>query len=191
LLRAYEGIFDQPVSVSEKMMAGLMKKDVEEVKKQLTQLQQSGIISYQPQKDTPQLLLLRNRIKAEDIVINMVAYEKRKELFQKRMKQMVSYVREEAECRSRIIGSYFGDDNIRSCGICDNCLRQKTTTLSKEEFETLYHRIINMVKYETLHTKDLLQKLNGVKKEKAWKVLEFLQAENKIEVDTSGWVRLK
>jgi ATP-dependent DNA helicase RecQ len=191
LLRAYEGIFDQPVPVSEKMLAGLLKKDAEEVKKQLTQLQQAGIISYQPQKDTPQLLLLRNRVRAEDIVINMVAYEKRKELFQKRMKQMVSYVKEEAECRSRIIGSYFGDNNIRSCGICDNCIRQKAASLSKEEFETIHHRIINIVKYESLHTKDLLLKLNGIKKEKAWKMLEFLQAENEIEMDAGGWVKLK
>jgi len=37
----------------------------------------------------------------------------------------------------------------------------------------------------------LLLKLSGVKKEKAWKVLEFLQAENEIEMDKSGWVRLK
>ena len=168
-----------------------MKKDADEVKKQLTQLHQAGIIEYQPQKDTPQLLLLRNRIKAEDITINMTAYNKRKEQFQRRMKQMVSYVKEEGECRSRITGSYFGDSNIRSCGICDNCLRQKAATLSKEEFEILHHRIINMVKYDSLHTKDLLLKLNGIKKEKAWKVLEFLQAENKIEMDSNGRVRLK
>lgn len=191
LLRAYEGIFDQPVPVSEKMMAGLMKIDVTEIKNQLLQLQQAGIISYQPQKDTPQLLLLRNRIKAEDIVINMLAYEKRKEGFQKRVKQMLGYVKEEAGCRSHIIGSYFGDTNIRPCGICDNCLRQKTTTLSKEEFEALHHRIINIVKYESLHTKDLLQKLNGIKKEKVWKVIEFLQAEKEIEMDKTGWVKLK
>jgi ATP-dependent DNA helicase RecQ len=191
LLRAYEGIFDQPASISERMMAGLMKKEVEEIKKHLTELQRSGIIEYHPQKDSPQLYLLRHRIKAEDITINMVAYNKRKEQFQQRMKQMVSYVKEEAGCRSRIIGSYFGDNNIRSCGICDNCLRQKASALSKEEFETIHHRIINMVKYETLHTKDLLLKLNGIKKEKAWKVLEFLQAENKIEMDSSGFIKLR
>jgi ATP-dependent DNA helicase RecQ len=191
LLRSYEGIFDQPASVSERMMAGLMKIDAEEVKKQLLQLHQHGVIEYRPQKDTPQLYMLRNRIKAEDISINMVAYNKRKEQFQRRMKQMVSYVKEEGECRSRIIGSYFGDSAIRPCGICDNCLRQKAINLTKEEFETLHHRIINMVKYESLHTKDLLLKLNGIKKEKAWKVLEFLQAENKIEMNSSGFVRLK
>lgn len=104
---------------------------------------------------------------------------------------MLGYIREEAECRSRIIGSYFGDNNIRSCGICDNCLRQKAAVLSKEEFETLHHRIINMVKYESLHTKDLLKKLNGIKKEKVWKVIELLQAENAIEMDKTGWVKLK
>ena len=191
LLRAYEGIFDQPTSISEKVIAGLMKKDVEEVKLELKLLNQSGIISYQPQKDSPQLYLLRNRIKAEDITIDMIAYNKRKNQFQQRMKQMVNYIKEEAECRSGIIGSYFGDDKIRACGICDNCLKQKAAHLTKEEFELLHHRIINIVKYESLHTKDLLLKLNGIKKEKAWKVIEFLQAENKIEMDKNGWVKLK
>ena len=104
---------------------------------------------------------------------------------------MVHYVKEATECRSRMIGSYFGDNNIRPCGICDNCIRQKSSTLTKEEFEALHHRIINIVKYESLHTKDLLQKLSGVKKEKAWKVLEFLQAENEIELDGSGFIKLK
>lgn len=191
LLRAYEGIFDQPTSISEKMIAGLMKAEVDDVKKQLIQLQQAGIIEYQPQKDTPQLFLLRNRIKAEDISINMVVYNKRKEQFQKRIKQMLDYVKDEVACRSRIIGSYFGDLAIKPCGICDNCLKQKATSLTKEEFEALHHRIINMIKYESLHTKDLLLKLNGIKKEKAWKVIEFLQAENKIEMDAAGRVKLK
>jgi ATP-dependent DNA helicase RecQ len=37
----------------------------------------------------------------------------------------------------------------------------------------------------------LLEKLNGVGKEKAWKVIEFLQAENKIEMDRAGLIKLK
>jgi ATP-dependent DNA helicase RecQ len=191
LLRAYEGIFDQPVPVSEKVIAGLTKTDPELVKNQLLQLDQAGIIAYTSQKDTPQLYFLRNRNKAEDITIDLQAYRKRKEQFQKRMKQMANYVQETSLCRSVIIGNYFGDSTISVCGICDNCLRQKATELNKEEFQTLHHRIINMVKYESLHTRELLLKLNDIKKEKAWKVLEFLQAENMIEMDAGGWVKLK
>jgi len=190
LLRAYEGIFDQPAPISEKMMAGLLKIDYEEVKKQLHLLHTMGIIAYQPQKDTPQLFLSINRIKAEDVRIDMAAYIKRKEQFQRRMKQMLEFVDGNTACRSQVIGFYFGDEKIKACGICDNCLRQKASILSKEEFETLHHRIINLIKLEPLHTKDLLLKLNGVKKEKAWKVIEFLQAENKISVNKTGLVSL-
>jgi len=191
LLRSYEGIFDQPTSISEKMMAGLMNKDVEEVKKQLLQLHQSGIIEYRPQKDTPQIFLLRKRIKAEDISINMVAYNQRKEQFQRRMKQMVSYVNEQSECRSRIIGVYFGDAKMKACGICDNCLRKKAINISKEEFENLNQHIIMLLKDTPLHTKELLLKLNSIKKEKILRMLEFMQAENKIYTDAIGRVWLK
>ncbi|MFI5133108.1 MAG: ATP-dependent DNA helicase RecQ [Chitinophagales bacterium] len=191
LLRAYEGIFDHQVSISEFVLSGLMKKDIEEVKKQLHELNRSGIIEYIPQKNNPQIFLLRSRIKTEDLSINMAGYNKRKEKFRLRVKQMIHFVKEKAECRSRIIASYFGDASLRPCSICDNCLRLKATAVTKEEFDTINHRIINTVKYEPMHTRELLLKLTGVKKEKAWKVIEFLQAENKIELDKSGWVRMK
>ena len=190
LLRSYEGIFDRPTSISENIVAGLMRKDTADIKKQLLLLHQSAIIEYRPQKDTPQILFLQPRIKAEDITINMVAYTARKEQFQRRIKQMTSYVKEENKCRSQIIGTYFGDTAIKACGICDNCLCQKTLQLSKEEFEIIHQRIINLIKDAPLHTKDLLLKLTGVKKEKAWSVIDFLQAENIIEMDGNGRVKL-
>ena len=40
-------------------------------------------------------------------------------------------------------------------------------------------------------SKELLDRLGSFKKEKAWMVIEFLQAEDKLEVDKAGWVRLK
>ena len=191
LLRAYEGIFDHPSFISELMIAQLLKKNIEEVKLQLTQLDNAGIIEYIPRKDSPQLLLLRSRVKAEELIINMTAYNQRKTRFQQRTKVMCQYIKEEIKCRSRIVGSYFGDDALKPCGICDNCLRQKSITLSKEEFETIHASILDIVKKEPLPVKELLQKLNGIKKEKAWKVIEFIQAENKIEIGSTGLVIMK
>ncbi len=191
LLRAYEGIYDQQVPVSEKFVASLLKNDAAAIKKQLLELHHSGVIDYQPQKDSPQILLPRGRIKAEDITIDMAAFNQRKERYLRRVKEIVRYVKETTECRSRIIGIYFGDEHIKTCGICDNCLRQKAVNLTKEEFDQLHHLVINLVKYESLPVKELLLKLNGVKKEKAWKVIGFLQAENKIEMDANGYIHLK
>ena len=191
LLRSYEGIFDYFTPVSELVLAGLLQKEVPVVKNELSLLHRFNLIDYRPQKDNPQILLLRNRVKTEDLTIDMQAYLRRKEKFQLRVKKIIHFIKEKTECRSRMIGSYFGDAATRSCGVCDNCLRLKAIPMSKEEFETIHLRILTTVKYEPLPAKELLVKLNGIKKEKAWKVIEFLQAENKIEMDPGGWVRLK
>jgi ATP-dependent DNA helicase RecQ len=191
LLRAYDGIFDQPVYVSELIIAQLLKSGKDDVMKQLKELHRYGIIDYRPLKDQPQLLFLRQRIRAEDLSIDMTGYNKRKEKFVLRVKTMTHYINEKSECRSRMIGNYFGDMSIRSCGICNNCLRLKSVALSKEEFENIHQSIINTVKYEPLPARELLTKLGRFKNEKTWKVIEFLQAENKIELDKSGRVRLK
>ena len=36
-----------------------------------------------------------------------------------------------------MIGIYFNDLNVKRCGICDNCLREKNLTITKEEFENI------------------------------------------------------
>jgi len=104
---------------------------------------------------------------------------------------MISFTTEEIKCRSQVIGSYFGDDLLKACGICDNCLRQKVNTMTREEFEMIHLKIERIAQKQTVQIKDLLLQLNGIKKEKAWKVIEFLQAENKIEMDRNGWIRIK
>jgi len=191
LLRAYEGIFDFACSISESQLQGLVKKEKEIVRKELLQLHSCGIIKYQPQKDTPQLLFLRNRMAAKDLYIDMAAFNQRKKKFVARIQTMIEYVKEGVNCRSRFIACYFGDHSVKNCGICDNCLNQGAIQLSKEEFEMINHRIVDSVKSVSIHTKDLLHQLHGIKKEKAWKVINFLQDENKIELDKTGHIHLK
>lgn len=94
------------------------------------------------------------------------------------------------DCRSSFINTYFGDEAVRECGICDNCLQKKATALTPEEFELISNKIIQHLTNEPLLTTSLLTRLNGIKKEKAWKVLAFLQAENKISVDKKGFLFL-
>lgn len=191
LLRGYEGIFDFPTSISETVLIRLLKKDVEAIKKDLLQLHLFGIIRYEPQKDLPQIYFPRNRVRMDDLTINMELYQKRKEKFSARVKNIIQFVQEKVICRSKMIGHYFGDKKIHSCGICDNCLRQKRLHIDEKEFEKISHRILTALAPQPLPSKDLIDQLGAFKKEKSWKVIEFLQAENKIEVDNAGWIRLK
>ena len=72
-----------------------------------------------------------------------------------------------------------------------NNLKQKATVLSKEEFDSLQQRILGLLQAGPADSRQLLYQLTGVKKEKAWKVLNFLQAENKIGMEVAGILRLK
>ena len=103
---------------------------------------------------------------------------------------MIAYTRD-SNCRSRFISIYFGDQNAKSCNVCDNCLREKASALSAEDFEKIAALISEQLSKKQLTASDLLSQIKHIKKEKAWKVLEFLQSEEKIEADSKGLLRMK
>jgi len=190
LLRSYEGIFDMAVAVYEKQLAGWLKKEPAGVKQLLAVLHSFHIIHYEPQKENPQLYLLQSRVKSEDLTINQVNYQLRKKQYENRLHQFIQYAENRKDCRSVITGNYFGDNNIQPCGVCDNCLQLKKTSLAAEEFELIRGRIERLLANGPASTGVLLQQLQGIQKDKVWEVIEFLQAEKKIGVNADGLISL-
>ena len=188
LLRSYEGIYDMPVAIYEKQLAGWLKKDIIAVQQLLGMLHRHHIINYEPLKDTPQLYLLQPRVKAEDLSINPVNYKKRKNQFEERVDHFIQYTENTKDCRSVLTGNYFGDDKMRPCGICDNCLQFKKTNVTAEDFSLIRQRIEKALDAGPLSTHDLLLQLKNISREKTWQVIEFLQAERKIAVNEDGLV---
>jgi ATP-dependent DNA helicase RecQ len=189
LLRSYEGVFDMPVAIYEKQLAGWCKTDVAAIQQLLAMLHSHHIINYEPQKDTPQLYLLQPRVKAEDLTINPVNYKKRKEQFEQRVNTFIDYTINTKDCRSVLTGNYFGDDKMKPCGICDNCLQLKKTPLTAADFAQIKQHIELALVNGPLSANDLLLQLKSISKEKTWKVIEFLQAEKKIAVHEDGLIR--
>ncbi len=190
LLRTYEGIFDQQVSIHEKTLSYLLKKTEPEIVAQLKQLHVYNIIEYVPVKDTPQLYLMRNRVKAEHLQIKTADYEKRKQQYIERITAQVQYTRNTTDCRSQYLAAYFGDNNTRPCGICDNCRRQVNQELNADEFERIHQHIIQTLNTQPVRSDELQQHIKNISKEKFWKVINFLQAENKVQIDEKGFVRV-
>jgi ATP-dependent DNA helicase RecQ len=191
LLRSYEGIFDYPATVYESGLAKFLKADIDEIKKQLHQLHQQGIIEYAMQKDSPQLTLLLNRMYSDNYKINSADYLKRKKQFEERVEAMVNYVNDQKTCRSKKIASYFSAASIETCGICDNCIRQKAEYLSTAEFENISKRIFEELRSHAKELENLRSSLLEIKKEKLIKVIDYLQAEEKLVVNKQGEISLK
>ncbi|THU41362.1 RecQ family ATP-dependent DNA helicase [Niastella caeni] len=189
LLRTYEGIFDMPVNIHEKSIAYLMRKEEAVVMRELKILHGNAIIEYIPRKDSPQLYVMLNRVRAATLYIDMAGYEKRKQQFIERIKKMMAYIRGNKQCRSQYIASYFGDQKTKPCGICDNCLQRKNHGLSITEFETIAQAVFSVIQLQPVQGERLPHQLPDIKKEKLWKVLDFLQTENKIYIDKEGYVK--
>jgi ATP-dependent DNA helicase RecQ len=75
------------------------------------------------------------------------------------------------------------------CGICNNCLDKKQSAINKPEFESIHQKIKGLLHDGPLHHKLFLGQLSDIKKEKAWEVINFLQAENKIEILPDGMIQ--
>ena len=188
LLRTYEGIFEFRVAINEQYLAKLLGIDAPALVTQLQTLNRAGIIQYVAQKDKPQIYCYHDRVRTEDLRINLKSIEARKQAFAGRVEKMLQYIAESEECRSRFIAAYFGDEKLKPCGVCDNCLHKKSASLNETEFVDIHMRLLKLLQHP-LHSKDVLHHLKGIRKEKAWKVIDHLQAENKIEVDKDGWIR--
>jgi ATP-dependent DNA helicase RecQ len=188
LLRSYEGIFDYPAAISEKSLANFLRMDETALIHGLKKLQGYGVIEYAPQKDKPQIHFLQNRINVGDLYFNTANLNKRKMAFEKRIEAMISYVKKMSACRSKIIGNYFNDMSIQACGICDNCINEKNLSISKDEFDKITKEIYKLLQKSSLPAAELVPQLKMFEKSKVWKVINYLQSENKIRLDKNGLI---
>ena len=188
LLRSYEGVFDYPCSIYETLLCKFIKTSLENIKNWLQELHQLGIIEYKPASDKPQLYLLQNRMYKDDFKLNYKNIATRKEEARKRILGITSFVKNEYECRSKMIANYFGDLNTKECGICDNCINTNAIQLTTIEFEEIAEKIIGTVKSGKHSIDQIIFKLKPLKKRAIWKVILFLITEESIETDGNNFM---
>lgn len=188
MLRTYSGIYDQSVSIGEKQLAFLLKWPPEQVLRGLYQLQRFQLIEYIPQKEEPQIYFNQPRRKAADVQIDQKAYRFRKEQFIKRAKAMLGYMAT-PDCRSSFIARYFGEASPEDCGICDRCLRNKQPRLSAGQFADIYKIVVERTRQRSIPAASLFDHFPEIHSDQLRKVIDFMQAENKLRVDPEGFVK--
>jgi ATP-dependent DNA helicase RecQ len=191
LLRSYDGIFDFPTAINETELAKFFSLKKERLIRILLELNGLNIINYKAQKEKPQIYFLQNRVRAEDLFINEKNILKRKNASEKRLNAMINFCQNQNRCRSEMIGNYFDDHHLHPCGVCDNCLRNKKIILSNGEFNSISDEIKKICNTHQVSSQELFEHLSAFKKNKIWKVLNFLLEENLVAINQEGLIRLK
>jgi ATP-dependent DNA helicase RecQ len=189
LLRTYEGIFDNSVSIHESTIARVTRLPEEEVKRQLQTLAYYNIVEYQPQKDIPQVLFLYPRIPKDSLQIDQKAYNERKQLYEQRVDTMVKFAAKPQGCRSEIIRRYFGDVQTTPCGICDVCLQQQQQEPTQAEISQLVHQLRPMLHQPLLP--DEIRRQVPIRKALLDKTVQYMLDEEMIQYDAEGRLFVK
>lgn len=191
LLRSYEGIFDYPVAINENALAKFVSLTREIVLQQLKLLHQLGIIEYAPQKDNPQIYLLRNRMFFDGFHINLTAYQQRKLLYQQRIEAMLAFATNTIACRSQLISQYFHAPASQPCGICDNCINHSRQPINSEEFLLIQNQVKHHLAAAPQNIEQLLLHFPPSRKQILMDVIEYLIAEEICVLHSSGDLQIK
>jgi RecQ family ATP-dependent DNA helicase len=114
---------DAELNVAE--LADTLGLDLASVRRSLSSLAESGVVSYQPARRTRGVLMLDER-PAERLRIRPQEIARRAALEQRKLREMISFCYTE-RCYRAFILDYFGDDTHEgNCGRCGNCLGESS-----------------------------------------------------------------
>jgi ATP-dependent DNA helicase RecQ len=190
LLRSYTGLFTDPASIDEDILAKRLAWTRDKVYDQLVELSKERIIHYIPRKKTPFLTFTREREAVERVVLGKEAYDDRRDRYISRVKGVLDYAREENICRSQLLLSYFGEKNTNPCGCCDTCLKKKEKQMTTGDFESIRLSIEQTLTIESLTVNSLVKKLD-INEPKALLVIRFMLDNGQIEENEIMHLKLK
>lgn len=177
VLRTYGGAFDQFVSVKESDIATRIHSTRLEVIKMFEELNSQEVVSYIRKTDQPLLTFLKPRYTTENLYIDIKYYQDRKDIYQLKMNAMLAYA-EQPICRSVQLLSYFDEQNVKECGVCDVCINKKKKAA---DTEYLFVEILEMLKDKSLVLTDLISALKKGSEEDKLTALRILMDAGRIK----------
>lgn len=173
ILRAYTGLFSDYVYINETFLSkktGISQQRIYEV---LLALSKYHIVSYIPHKRTPFIIYTQTREEQRYLAIPRSAYEDRLEKMEARIGKMLEYMEESSQCRSKLLISYFGEEDAKDCGCCDICLAKHSSGLSTADFNNIRIELLKQRLDSPFTIEEVVERLD-YPKEKVIQVIRFL-----------------
>lgn len=193
LMRNYTGLFCDYAYIDEAFIGektGLTRQTVYEV---LTNLRQNGVVNYIPFKKEPCITITRGRVDIKYFFLPKHVYESRKEQFVKRIDSVVFYASNKTHCRSRVLLKYFGEDNDKACGMCDNCISNKQNKLSTSSFVEIHKSLLSFIKEKNgiLEASELLSNFSHIEHSLLKQTIKWMLENGDLEINRAGKITLK
>ncbi len=191
LLRSYSALFDNFVKINEFDLAKKINSSRDETIKKINYLHQHKVLTYIPQNEAAQITFERERIDSKDIFISNENYKLLKQRALTRMEAVINYAESANQCRSRILLSYFGENNVDRCNQCDVCLEENKKTLHNDEFEKISTQIKELLAVHALSITNLVNALTEGNEDKRIRTIQWLIDNDQLKYNDETLLVLK
>ncbi len=187
LLRTYEGAFNHYVKIRENRLARFLQTSPKDLRRNLSQMAQEGIVEYTPQRETPQLIFTRDRVAAEELSIDYQLYDFRKKRHYSNIQAAIRYATTPA-CRSQQLLTYFDEKDAPLCGICDICLGRMNDEVDDKTHDLYRSKIREMLLIQPKQLKDIVKAFPSTKEKQLLKIIDYLLDNGFLKIDEEEWV---
>lgn len=182
LLRSYGGIFNDFIKINESEIAKRTNITKDQTIQYLNYLNKIQIITYVPQKVSPQIIYCNERFDTKEIFISNENYFDRKKIASDKIEAVIHYVSSKLKCRSQILLNYFNENNAKRCGHCDICLERNKLQLNELEFDGIIEMIKPFLIKEEKSLEEIVNIGKGINEDKMLIAIQWLIDNNKIEI---------
>ncbi|MEM6317859.1 MAG: ATP-dependent DNA helicase RecQ [Bacteroidota bacterium] len=187
ILRLYPQSINNYSFFQERKIANKVGVSRGDLAKALQKLVQDKIVDYQPQKDQPQIIFLKERVDADNLAIDLELYNFRKERYQKNVQSAIQYA-ETPRCRSKQLLKYFGEKSVALCGQCDVCLGRTQSDIDEVEYERYALKIKRLIQREKLAPEEVTVSFGKKRVEFVQQVLDYLLDERMVDIEDGNVV---
>ncbi len=181
ILRLYPASLNNYTAFQESKITNKVGCSKQELTKVLQKLVQDQIIDYEPQKDKPQLIYLKERVDADNLAIDMALYNFRKKRYLENVKSAIAYAAT-PRCRSRQLLKYFGEIDAPLCGVCDVCLGRTQSDVDEQAYERYKGKIQRLVKREKLTVEEVSTAFGPKRVAQIEQILQYLMDEGFVAI---------
>ncbi|WGD34172.1 RecQ family ATP-dependent DNA helicase [Olleya sp. YS] len=188
ILRTYGGIFEHSTKINSSLISDKTGVQEEQLINVLEQLEKDNVISLKINKTDAQVTFIQPR--EDDKTINRVAatIEQQNALKQSQIQAVLDYVNKNDVCKSVQLLTYFGEQDIKDCGICSVCISAKAK--SKINTKAVKNSIIEALEFGEKSSKELY-KLLPYNEDIINSTLKMLLEDDNIEVTKTNRYKLK
>ena len=164
LLRTYGGVFESPKTINVAYLAKNLSMTSSALTNQLKQLHQDEIIQFYNANNNTQIQFLVQR--EDDRTINVRSKNITQRNNQKiaKMDALIDFIETNTICRSKLLLTYFGEQNLADCEICDVCLSNKNQK-KKTNKEEISKEILMLLKNnKSLSSKEISSQIEASEK---------------------------